>query len=276
MGKTVSFINMKGGVGKTTLAVNVGYTLSKKFGKKVLVIDVDPQMNATQYTLDDSQILEIMENPNQSIYGILKTEPTIPPITKESNDDGPLFEGIINISDNLDLIPSHLSLMSIYLDDEPLTLFNYIKEIRDSYDIIIIDSPPTISPYTKISLLASDAYVVPMKTEALSLFGLPLLQNYIDRLTKQFDRDLDFLGIVLTMVTPTFKVYKEIKPKIASNPDWREKLFDAELKQATAVTHALSPEEKSESLPYIIELNDYELKRQMLNITEELMQRLRL
>lgn len=275
MGKIVSFINMKGGVGKTTLAVNVGYTLSKRFGKKVLVIDVDPQMNATQYTLNDSQILEIMENPNQSIYGILKTEPTIPPITKESGD-GSLFEGIINISDNFDLIPSHLNLMSIYLDAEPLTLFNYVKDIRGSYDVIIIDSPPTISPYTKISLLASDAYVVPMKTEALSLLGLPLLQNYIDRLRRQFDRKLDFLGIILTMVSPPLKVYKEIKPKIAQNPDWREKLFDAELKQATAVTRALSPEEKAQSLPYIIELDDEELKRQMLNITEEFMQRLRL
>ena len=65
MGKVVSFINMKGGVGKTTLAVNIGYTLSKIFNKKVILIDMDPQMNATQYTLKDDQIEEIMKDPKK-------------------------------------------------------------------------------------------------------------------------------------------------------------------------------------------------------------------
>ncbi len=65
MGKVVSFINMKGGVGKTALAVNIGYTLSRKFNKKVILIDMDPQMNATQYTLKDDQIEKILRDPKK-------------------------------------------------------------------------------------------------------------------------------------------------------------------------------------------------------------------
>jgi chromosome partitioning protein len=276
MGKTISFINMKGGVGKTTLAVNVGYTLSKEFDKKVLLIDVDPQMNATQYTLNEDQTLDIMNNPEKSIYGILKEKPLIPPLVKDVETPESSIESIIPIADNFDIIPSHLSIMSLDLNNNPFTLLRFVDKLRDSYDVIIIDSPPTISAYTKISLLASDAYVVPMKTEALSLLGLPLLQNHIENLKEQFDQELLFLGIVLTMVNPEYRVYTDIKDKISQNPEWKEKLFDSELKQRTLVTRALSPESRSRNLPYIIELDNSELYQQMIGITEEFMQRLRL
>lgn len=74
MSEVITFINMKGGVGKTTLAVNVAYTLSKIEGKKVLLIDMDPQMNATQYTLTESQMNEILEDRNKSVYGCLSPD----------------------------------------------------------------------------------------------------------------------------------------------------------------------------------------------------------
>jgi cellulose biosynthesis protein BcsQ len=115
-----------------------------------------------------------------------------------------------------------------------------------------------------------------MKTEALSLLGLPLLQNHIENLKEQFDQELLFLGIVLTMVNPEYRVYTDIKDKISQNPEWKEKLFDSELKQRTLVTRALSPESRSRNLPYIIELDNSELYQQMIGITEEFMQRLRL
>ena len=74
MAKVITFINMKGGVGKTTLAVNVAYTLSKVEGKKVILIDMDPQMNATQYTLTEPQMNEILDDRNKSVYGCLSPD----------------------------------------------------------------------------------------------------------------------------------------------------------------------------------------------------------
>lgn len=278
MPKVVSFINMKGGVGKTTLSVNVGYTLSNRFGKRVLLIDVDPQMNATQYTLNESQVIDIMENPKKSIYGVLVDEPDIPSMRTE-----PLYEDknlceIFEIAPNFHIIPSHLNIMSLNLNESPFKLLQFIKEnnLKDIYDVIIIDSPPTISHYTKISLLASDAYIVPMKPDFLSLFGLPLLESYTSKLKKQFDHNLDFIGIILTMVVPEWRIYDSIKQRLANNPSWNEKLFLSELKNRTAIQNALSQEYKERKLPYIIELGDPVIESQMVDVTQEFMQRLRL
>ena len=276
MAKVISFINMKGGVGKTTLAVNVGYTLSEKYGKNVIIIDIDPQMNATQYILNEDQIEKILEDPKKSIYGILSEEHTLPSIVETVNDSeipSPIFE----ISERFHLIPSHLKIMAINLNEYPYRLQQYINEnLRKKYDIIIIDSPPTISSYTKISLLASDAYVVPMKTDFLSFFGLPLLETYIERLKKEFGNKAEFLGIILTMVRPDQKIYKIVKEKIQSQPRWRNKLFSTELKDRTIVARALSPESRESKSHYILNLGEKDIEDQIVKITEELMRRGRL
>jgi len=277
MGKVISFINMKGGVGKTTLAVNVGYTLSKEFNKKVILIDMDPQMNATQYTLKEDQIEAILKEPKKSIYGILSEEYNLPSVTRTndaSNEINPIFE----ISENFDLIPSHLKIMAINLDESPYRLRQYIHEnLRDIYDIVIVDSPPTISSYTKVSLLASDMYVVPMKTDFLSFFGLPLLENYIERIKREFGQDdIEFLGIILTMVRPDWKIYKTVKEKLMQQPRWNSKLFSAELKYRTIVARALSPEERESRSQYILDLGDNDLKKRIVQIVGEILRRGRL
>lgn len=270
---------MKGGVGKTTMAVNVGYTLAKEFEKKVLLIDMDPQMNATQYTLKEEQVRDILNNPKKTIYGVLFDEYDLPNVTSTSTiDSNREFNRIFEIEDNFDIIPSHLQIMRLNLGASPFRLRQYIKnnELKDKYDILVLDSPPTISAYTQISLLASDAYVVPMKTDFLSLFGLPLLESYIHRLKIEFELNLEFLGIILTMVRPDWRIYGDVKEKLIGKPEWKNKVFEGELKNKTIVAKALSPEARSENLPYIIELGDAELKTQMLDITQEFMQKGRL
>lgn len=276
MGKVVSFINMKGGVGKTTLAVNIGYVLSQKFNKRVVLIDMDPQMNATQYTLKENQVEEILKNPENSIYGILSDEDNLPSIMQTPNalkEVNPIF----NISANFDIIPSHLKIMAVNLSESPFRLRAYIEEfLKEKYDVIIIDSPPTISSYTKTSLLASDMYVVPMKTDFLSFFGLPLLENYINRIRKEFGKNIDFTGIILTMVRTNLKIYRDIKGRLKQQKNWVSKLFSSELKYKTIVAHALLPEGRGRSSQYILDLGDDELKDQITRIAEELLRRGRL
>lgn len=102
--------------------------------------------------------------------------------------------------------------MTLNLAAGPYKLRQYIQnELSEKYDIVIIDCPPTISEYTKVSLLASDMYLVPMKAEPLSVFGLPMLENYVkETIQGQFEHEIKFVGIVLNMVIPSRLLYKRI------------------------------------------------------------------
>lgn len=151
MAKIITFINMKGGVGKTTLAVNVAYTLVKSEKKRVLLIDMDPQMNATQYTLSETQMKEILNDKSKSVYGCLSPEYQANAVLRESNPEKE-EKWIFNIEDTFDIIPSSLDIMTLNLAASPFKLRQYIQEnLFEGYDVIIIDCPPTISEYTKVS-----------------------------------------------------------------------------------------------------------------------------
>lgn len=273
MAKTIAFINMKGGVGKTTLAVNVAYTLAKEENKQVLLIDMDPQMNATQYTLKEEYVEEILQHRNKSVYGCLspdyKTNVTLK--NYEESNDG---DWIFNVEPGFDIIPSSLDIMSLNLSNSPYKLNQYIKNsLNDKYDVIIIDCPPTISDYTKVSLLASDMYLVPMKADSLSVFGLPMLENYIkDIIQGEFQHSIECVGIILNMVIPERLLYKKNKPIIERK--WKMKLFQNELKQCEEIVKGLDPE-LSENR-YILDMDNSKIVEQIKNITRQLVQKGRL
>lgn len=274
--KIVCFINMKGGVGKTTLSVNVGYTLARHFKKKVLLVDLDPQMNASQYTLDETKVNTILENPTKTVFGIF--EKKIPSILQKQTTTTPCQTEIFQIVKNFSIIPSHLTLMMSSISDSPLLLKNYLidKSINDSYDVIIIDAPPTMSSYTKAALLASDSYIVPMKIDFLSLFGLPLLQGYISNLEREYSTKIMFKGIVLTMARNDFKIYRSVKEKISENPVWNTALFANELSFRTKVANAISPDKGWGEHVFIYNLGEQALKDEIITITQEFMQKIRL
>ena len=113
-----------------------------------------------------------------------------------------------------------------------------------------------------------------MKTDLLSYLGLPLLEEYIYQLKREYEINLEFLGIVFTMVRPEFSIYKEVKKIIAQRENWKNKVFRSELKYTTDVEKALL--RKDEKVPYLIELKNDELTSQMISITQEFMQKMRL
>lgn len=270
MAKVITFINMKGGVGKTTLAVNVAYTLSKVEEKKVLLIDMDPQMNATQYTLSESQVDAILKDRNRSVYGCLSPDYVTNTILSDScieKDE----KWIFCVDEIFDIIPSSLDIMTLNLAASPYKLRQYIVDkLSDKYDVIIIDCPPTISEYTKISLLASNMFLVPMKADPLSVFGLPMLEKYIeDIIKKEFQHEIDFLGIVLNMVQTNRILYKKNKPIIQKK--WKAKLFQNELKQCEEIVKGLDSELSVHK--YILDMDDTIIVDQIKNITKQLVQK---
>lgn len=227
--KIVSLINMKGGVGKTTLTISIAYALATEFDKKVLVIDIDPQFNATQSLLNEFNEEENYLNVyrlNRTVKDIFKSVTSISeqPTKIEANDV------ILNLNENLDLICGNIDLIF----EENTTgkhrrLAKFIRDnsLREVYDLILIDCPPTISFYTDAALITSDYYLIPNRIDRYSILGIKLLNQVIAQLIRDNDLDLKPLGIIYTMVEDQQKI-NAIKTKFESNPDVKKmKIFNS-------------------------------------------------
>jgi chromosome partitioning protein len=213
--QVISFINMKGGVGKTTLAVNVAYGLAYHHQKKVLIVDGDPQFNATQYLVEDDEYLAHLQDKKKgTLHDIFVprrsgTVHTVPGSAKSVNKKGMALSACtFQVFDGghgrgkLDLIPSTLQLMDIETSkrgtENKLKL--YLREKASEYDYVIIDCPPTISIFTQAAILASHKYLVPVKPDPLSVIGLPLLERWLEDYTEDQGAEIKPIGLVYTLV----------------------------------------------------------------------------
>lgn len=209
MGKVISIINMKGGVGKTTLSIGISDYLSER-GKKILLIDADPQFNATQAMLDyykndnanDKNYYsnEILEN-QRTIYRLFR-----PQIDMSHTSSLPTAnELIIELKENLYMLCGDLNLVLVNkINDHSLVrrLRNFIEDnnLREEYDYIIIDCPPTLTIYTDSALMASDFYLIPNRIDRYSIVGIDSLQKAVKNLIREERIDLKCIGLVYTMV----------------------------------------------------------------------------
>lgn len=204
---------MKGGVGKTTLCVNIGYALSYFHQKKVLLIDNDPQFNTTQYLMPMQRYLHHIDSGGLTILDIFKTRPETAPNLATSGEqqiNSPeltLENIVLNIFEKddgkLDLIPSTLRLMEIEYSERgtEYLLKNFIDtKARNVYDYILIDCPPTLTIYTLSAYLASDALLIPIKTDHLSSVGISLLEWGLEQYHRKYGKELSNLGIIFTMI----------------------------------------------------------------------------
>lgn len=191
MTKIIAVANQKGGVGKTTSTINISACLAK-MGHKVLAIDLDPQASLTIYTGHDPRTLDDEEK--TIYYGLIS--------------ETPLSELII--SGSFDLIASSIRLAT---GEAELILSPYgkatilrekVEEIRDQYDFILIDCPPTLTLITVNALSCADYVLIPVKTDYLSLMGIPLLLESIEQTTRKANRNLKVLGVLPTMYNPRY------------------------------------------------------------------------
>ena len=205
MGRVIAIANQKGGVGKTTTAINLSAALGEK-GKKVLVIDTDPQGNTTSgLGLDKSE----MEN---TIYQLLIGEISIDEAIAK------------DVSDNLDIIPSNVNLAAVEIElidaeDKEFILRNAIDNVRDKYDFIIIDCPPSLSMLTVNAMTTADTVLVPIQCEYYALEGLSQLIHTVDLVKERLNPNLDMEGVVFTMFDARTNLSLQVVENVKDNID---------------------------------------------------------
>lgn len=192
MARVIAVVNQKGGVGKTTTAVNLSAYLARQ-GHRVLLVDLDPQANATSGLGVDHRKLE------QGIYEVL--------ISPTKMQDVVVSTPI----DNLHLAPATLALAGANVELVPLDRREYLlrdnlAELLDKYDYIIIDSPPSLGMLTVNGLVAADEILVPVQSEYYSLEGLGQLIETIDMVRQYLHPGVKLLGVVLTMYDPQYRL----------------------------------------------------------------------
>ena len=200
MSRIISFANQKGGVGKTTTCVNMA-TFMALMGKKVLLIDLDPQGNATT-NLGFSK-----DGKFNSIYQVMAEEKTVKEAIYETNVK------------NLSIIPSNIHLAGVevelvYMNQREFVIKNIFEQIKNDYDYITIDCPPSLGLITINAFTASDAVIIPIQCEFFALEGLSQLMNTIRLVKKKLNAEIAIDGVVLTMCTARNNLGKQVAEEI--------------------------------------------------------------
>ncbi len=252
MGKIIAFANQKGGVGKTTTCINVA-TYMALMDKKVLILDIDPQGNATS-------AVGIAKNKDlKTIYDL---------IGGESNYDEVIKSTIV---DNLFIIPSTVDLAGaevelIQIPQRERVIKRILDEIKDQYDFILIDCPPSLGLITVNALTAADSVLIPIQCEFFALEGLTQLMNTIRLIKYHLNPELDIEGVVMTMKDKRYNLSNQVSNEII-------KFFNTKVYLTTIPRNIRLAEAPSHGLPVALYDANSKGAEAYLSLAEEIMKR---
>lgn len=223
MSKVISISNHKGGVGKTTSTLNIGAGLNS-LGRKVLLIDLDPQANL-------SQSLGIIDYQGKNIYSYFRSQVTNYKLKVEP----------IEINPGLHLIPSTLDLSGAEIEisseaGREFILREIIEPIRGNYDYILIDSPPSLGLLTINAFTASDSILIPLQAQYLAIQGLTKLLEVVDKIKHRLNRELNLMGVFITQYDSRKVLNRDVVATIESH--FSGKLFTTKIRDNVALAEA--------------------------------------
>ena len=215
--KTISIMNHKGGTGKTTSSINIGAGLAKK-GLKVLLLDIDSQANLTEGLGKG--------DPELSVYDSIRENKKLP---------------ILNVSENLDLVPSSIDLLGAEMEivskiGREQILHKLLKPIRSEYDYIIIDCPPSVGLLTVNAMVASDTILLPLQGEYFAYKGVDRLLGIVNEVRDNLNEKLEIGGVFITQINPNRILTKTIVEKLTE--DLQDKVFDTKIRINVALAEA--------------------------------------
>lgn len=275
--KTISFVNMKGGVGKTTTALNVADYLARAEGKRVVVLDVDPQFNATQCLFTGEDYVSHLRNGKDTILNVFDTQvSSITSVVTGTSTPEPkeLSEIQLIQKDKIWTLPGNIDLYRLEMiagEGREFSLKRFIDEAIAplDFDYVIIDTPPTPSIWMTSALIASDYYVIPVRPDPLSMIGIDLLRSIIERRRKTYALKIMGLGVVFTMVERSDSViFANAKGNLAANDFWKDKVFKSYIPKRSDLAKSQLDQ------PFMMLMDNFDLRANLRGLVTEILEKI--
>jgi chromosome partitioning protein len=275
--KIISVINMKGGVAKTTLAINLADCLVRRHNARALIVDVDPQFNATQCLMKPDDYVAHLKAGSDTIINVFdRAKRPVPSSVKRASAAEPKsleLIKVVSIKQGLDLLPGNLELYRLEMapgEGRENRLSSYLAKLAqdDLYDYVIVDTPPTPSVWMTSALIASNYYLIPVKADPLSLTGIDLLRSIIDEKVENFNLKIECAGVVLTITEANTTVYSDARTSLSTDGYWKNFLYKSTLPKRTKIAA------QQINQVQILDGDNFDAKAALANITNELLKRL--